>query len=110
MSLSRERAAKRFPVSARNNRIYGEGFFALVSRCNPRLWTVYLFQSPESRQEKISQWKLSQAGCRAVRGCNDELQIEDLRPVALKPRSSHTDQYNFFSIAVKPIYGKDVKS
>src|ERR1700677_3698540 len=110
MSLSRDIASKRFPLSARSRRIYGEGFFALVSRCNLRAWTVHLFPTVEARREKIEQWELSYAGCRAVRGCTQTHETIDLRPVAREPQRDHTEQFNFFNIAMKPMCEKTARS
>jgi hypothetical protein len=112
MSLARDTATKRFPVSAKHNRIYGEGFFALVSRCNPRQWSVYLFPTVEARREKIDQWELSYAGCRAIRGCNYDHEKVDLRPIAAAPTAkfpNHTAQYDLFNIAMKPMYEGSAK-
>lgn len=110
-SISREHAAKRFPLSAKHGRIYGEGFFALVSRCNPRAWTVYLFPTIEARRQKIDAWELSYAGCRAVRGCNHDHKNEDLRPQSYTPAPprNHTEQFGFFNAAMAPMYEKRTK-
>jgi hypothetical protein len=50
-----------YPRSAKKRNILGDGPYAIVNKCDPRGWKIYLYPTAEARAAKLAQW--SQGCC-----------------------------------------------
>ena len=56
-------AAFMWPYCAKKRNIRGDGAFAIINKCNPRGWVIWLYPTPEARAAKLHEWQSNGYGC-----------------------------------------------
>jgi hypothetical protein len=96
LSEFRAAAARRFPYSARQKTITGDGRFALALKCTRPTWSILLFQTRAERDNSARLWFQHcehHSNCRGALHERIEFDITSALPVVPVPTVCMADRF-----------------